>query len=107
VPKTFHGALRVTGGTVKACVPIGLRERTKTIEGWSVNEDRTLLKFSFETSVKSDGLDIQIDGDEAEIEFDLHIDKEHAPRLVLIGKGQQHPAANPFTLPAAPPRPKN
>jgi hypothetical protein len=51
-------------------------------------------------------LDIEIDGDDAQVEFDLHIDNQNAPRLVFIGRGEKHPPANPFTLPAAPPKPK-
>jgi hypothetical protein len=104
--RNFHGTLRVTGGTVKSCLPVGLKERSKTGDVWSVNADRTVLKFNFSTLNKSDGLDIRIDGDEAEIEFDLHIGQQQGPRLVFIGKNQQHPPGNPFKLPAAPPKPK-
>ncbi len=104
--RNFHGTLRVTNGKVKSCIPVGLKERSKTGDAWTVSDDRSVLKYNFSTSIKSDGLDIQIDGDDAEVEFDLHIDKEQGPRLVFIGRNQQHPASNPFKLPAAPPKPK-
>jgi hypothetical protein len=104
--RNFHGTLRVTDGKVKSVIPVGLKERTRAKDAWTVNDDRTVLKFSFSTSTKSDGLDIQIDGDDAEVEFDLQIDKEQGPKLIFLGRNQQHPASNPFKLPAAPPKPK-
>jgi hypothetical protein len=100
--RNFHGTVRVTNGKVKSCVSVGLKERSKTGDAWTVNEDRSELRFSFSTSTRSDGLDIRIEGDEAQLEFDLNIDKDRAPKLMHIGKNEQHPATNPFTLPAVP-----
>lgn len=103
--RNFHGALRVTNGKVKSCLPVGLKERTKVKDAWTVNAERSELKFSFSTSTASDGLDIRIEGDEAQLEFDLNIDQDRAPKLFYIGRNEEHPARNPFTLPAVPPKP--
>jgi hypothetical protein len=103
--RNFHGTLRVTDGKVKSCVPVGLKERTKVKDAWAVNEDRSELKFAFSTSTASDGLDIRIEGDDAQLEFDLNIDQERAPKVIYLGRSEEHPAKNPFTLPAVPPKP--
>lgn len=103
--RNFHGVVRVTNGKVKSCIPVGLKERTKVKDLWTVNADRSELKFSFSTSTKSDGLDIKFEGDEAQLEFDLNIDQDRAAKLMYIGKNEEHPTRNPFTLPAVPPKP--
>src|SRR5215213_10112473 len=66
----FHGTIRVEDGKIASCVPVGLkRDGKKTQDAWRVGPDRKELKFDFRTSTASDGLDIKIDGDSAELQF--------------------------------------
>jgi hypothetical protein len=102
--RRFHGAIKVKGATIKSCVPVGIKKEQK--DAWSVNDDRSLLKFDFKTSTKSDGLDIKLEGDSGEMEFELAIDDDKRGNFVFIGNKEQHPPKNPFTLPAAPEKPK-
>jgi hypothetical protein len=100
--RRFHGTVRVKDGTIASCIPVGLKDRQKTQDAWRVEPKRKELAFDFKTSAAADGLDIQIEGADAELEFDLLIDNEKKPRAVFLGKGQQHPGELPFRFKAAP-----
>jgi hypothetical protein len=100
--RRFHGTVRVKDGTIASCIPVGLKDRQKTQDAWRVEPKRKELAFDFKTSSAADGLDIQIDGADAELEFDLLIENEKKPRAVFLGKAQQHPSEVPFRFKAAP-----
>jgi hypothetical protein len=102
--RRFHGTIKVKDATIKSCAPVGLGKEQK--DAWSVDDARSLLKFDFQTSTKSDGLDIRLQGDSGEMEFELQIDGEKRANFVFIGKEEKHPPRNPFTLPAVPEKPQ-
>jgi hypothetical protein len=102
VGRNFSGTIRVKDAKIKSCVPVGLKDRQKVGDAWQVNEARSELRFAFKTSKLSDGFDLVVEGDEGQMEFELAIDNQRNPRAVFVGKSQQHPDQNPFTLPAAP-----
>lgn len=104
--RVFNGTVTIENGRIKACLPVGLKEKTQK-DSWTLSKDRLKVAFTFETSTKSDGVDLVVEGDEGKIKFDLAIspDKQTGAQ-VFIGRNQQHPPSNPFTLPAIPPRGK-
>jgi hypothetical protein len=60
------------------------------------------LKFQFLTSKLSDGFDLEVDGEEGQIEFELLIDTQKNRNWIFVGRGLQHPDKIPFSLPAIP-----
>jgi hypothetical protein len=108
VGRNFHGAVRVKDAKIKTFKSVGLKKdnQGKVEDVWRVNEARTELKFQFKTGKLSDGIDLVVDGDGGQIEFELNIDKQQNPRAVFVGRGLQHPATNPFTLPSSPKKAK-
>ena len=104
--RRFHGTVRVKNGTIASCVPVGLKgDGKKAQDAWRVEPKRKELTFDFKTSTASDGLDIRIDGNDAELEFDLSIDDQKRPRAVFLGREQQHPSELPFRFKAIPQSP--
>lgn len=101
--RTFSGQISVKQGSIKSCVPVGLKDgKQKGIpDVWKVNDARSRLTFRFRTANKSDGFDLVVEGD-GELEFDLAIDNQKKPAALFVGAGKQHPSSNPFTLPATP-----
>jgi hypothetical protein len=101
--RRFHGTMRVTDGTIASCISVGLKgDGKKSQDAWRVDPKRVELAFDFRTSTHSDGLDIRIDGDDANLEFDLLIDGQPKPRAVFLGKKQQNPPELPLKLKAVP-----
>lgn len=101
--RNFHGAVRVKEAKIKTFKSVGLKDKQgKNEDLWRVNDARSELTFHFKTGKLSDGLDFVVDGDEGQVEFDLHIDKQKSPQAIFVGRGLQHPDTNPFSLPAAP-----
>jgi hypothetical protein len=101
--RRFHGTMRVTDGTIASCISVGLKgDGKKSQDAWRVEPKRKELAFDFRTSTHSDGLDIRIDGDDAELEFNLLIDGQPKPRAVFLGKKQHNPIAMPLKLKAVP-----
>jgi hypothetical protein len=104
VGRNFNGAVRVKDAKIKTFKSVGLKRdnQGKAEDVWRVNDARTELKFQFKTGKLSDGIDLVLDGDAGQIEFELNIDKQKNPRAIFVGRGLQHPATNPFTLPSSP-----
>jgi hypothetical protein len=101
--RRFHGSMRVTDGTIASCISVGLKgDGKKSQDAWRVDPKRVELAFDFRTSTHSDGLDIRIDGDDAELELNLLIDGQPKPRAVFLGKKQQNPPELPLKLKAVP-----
>ncbi len=101
--RRFHGTMKVTDGTIASCISVGLKgDGKKSQDAWRVEPQRKALEFDFRTSTASDGLDIRIDGDDAELEFNLLIDGQPKPRAVFLGKKQQNPPELPLKLKAVP-----
>jgi hypothetical protein len=102
--RDFEGAIKVKDAKIKSCVSIGLKEGKQKgrPDLWKVNGSRSELTFQFRTGTKSDGFDLVVEGEEGQIEFDLSIGGKKNPKAVFVGRGLQHPAENPFSLPAAP-----
>ena len=101
--RTFSGAVRVKGARIKSAVPVGLsdgKQKGKP-DAWRVNEKRSELTFRFRTAAKSDGFDIDVEG-EGTIEFELAIDGEQKPQAIFVGAKKRHPQSAPFVLPATP-----
>ena len=106
--RAFAGVIRLKDAKVKSCVPIGLRDgKQKGVADMvKFNDDRSNVKFTFRTGQFSDGIDLVVDGDAGQIEFELTIDGKQNPKAIFIGSGKQHPTSSPFTFPAAPQRAK-
>jgi len=104
VGRNFHGAVRVKDAKIKTYKSVGLKNDKQggSEDSWRVNDARSELTFQFKTGKLSDGLDFVVEGDDGEVEFDLHIDKQKSPQAIFVGRGLQHPDTNPFSLPAAP-----
>jgi len=105
VGRNFHGTIRVKEAKIKSVLPVGLkndRQKKGSQDAWRFNGDRSELTFQFKTSQLSDGFAFKLDGEDGEIEFDLQIDNQKNPRAIFVGKGEQHPDKNPFSLPVAP-----
>jgi hypothetical protein len=103
--RNFHGTIRVKEAKIKSVLPVGLKENKKKgppQDSWRFNDARTELTFQFKTAQASDGFGLKLDGEEGEIEFDLQIDNQRNPRAIFVGKGEQHPDKNPFSLPVVP-----
>ena len=108
VGRAFAGVIRLKDAKVKSCVPIGLRDGKQrgVADTVKFNDERSNVKFSFRTGQLSDGIDLVVDGEEGQIEFELTIDGKQNPKAIFIGSGKQHPTSSPFTFPAAPRREK-
>ena len=107
VGRNFHGTIRVKDAKIKTFKSVGLKDKQgKNEDLWRVNDARSELTFNFRTGKLSDGLDFAVEGDDGQVEFDLHIDKQKNPNDIFVGKGLQHPDSNPFSLPAAPKKTK-
>ena len=109
VGRNFHGTIRVKQATIKSVLPVGLkndRQKKGSQDAWRFNDARSELTFQFKTSQLSDGFGLKLDGEEGQIEFDLQIDNQRNPRAVFVGKGEQHPDKNPFSLPVVPKKEK-
>lgn len=106
--RRFHGTVRVKDGKIASVLSVGLKgDGKKSQDAWRVDSARKELAFDFRTSTASDGLDIKIDGDQAELEFDLLIDNQKRPQRVFLGRKEQHPAELPLKLKSVPdPLPK-
>lgn len=106
--RTFHGTVRVKDARIKSCLPVGLKDGRQKgqPDAWRVNDKRSELTFRFRTAAKSDGFDINIEGD-GQVEFDLGIDEQKKPQAVFVGRGKGHPAKAPFSLPVTPQREKS
>jgi hypothetical protein len=109
VGRNFHGTIRVKEAKIKSVLPVGLkndRQKKGSQDAWRFNDARTELTFQFKTSQLSDGFALKLDGEEGQIEFDLQIDNQKNPRAIFVGKGEQHPDKNPFSLPVVPKKDK-
>ena len=105
VGRKFHGTIRLKDAKIKACLPVGLKndkQKKTATDSWQFNAARDELKFEFLTGKFSDGFDLVVDGNDGEIEFDLAIDTQKSPKNIFVGRGEQHPDKNPFSLPATP-----
>jgi hypothetical protein len=105
VGRNFTGTIRLKDAKVKSCLSVGLKkdnQKKTDIDRWQVNEARNELRFQFKTSTLADGFDLEVDGDDGQIEFELMIDNQKNPKAVFVGRGLQHPDTNPFSLPAIP-----
>jgi hypothetical protein len=85
---------------------VGLDKQKKATDAWRVNAARSELQFDFRTGRLADGFDLEVQGDDGEIQFELMIDKESNPKTVFVGRARQHPDENPFSLPAVPQKAK-
>jgi hypothetical protein len=105
VGRNFHGTIRLKEAKIKSVLPVGLkndRQKKGSQDAWRFNDARNELTFQFKTSQLSDGFGLKLDGEEGQIEFDLQIDNQRNPRAIFVGKGEQHPDKNPFSLPVVP-----
>ena len=101
--RRFHGTIHVKDGTVASTISVGIeRGKKKKEDAWKVGPARKQLTFDMKTAQLADGFDFRIDGDTAELEFDLSIDNRKPANRVFIGREGQHPKAVPFTLKAVP-----
>lgn len=100
--RQFSGTITIkNGGKIKSVLPVGMRKEAAQ-DAWRVDGDRTKVKFQFKTGGKSDGFDMKVEGDDARIEFDLHVAEKQNANFVFLGRNEQHPGSNPFELPASP-----
>jgi hypothetical protein len=105
VGRNFHGTIRMKDAKIKSCRSVGLKndkQKKAATDAWRVNDARSELTFQFKTGQLSDGFDMVVEGDGGQIEFELLIDNQKNPRAIFVGRGEQHPDKNPFSLPATP-----
>ena len=70
--RRFHGTIHVKDGTVASTISVGVeRGKKKKEDAWKVGPARKQLTFDMKTAQLADGFDFRIDGDMAELEFDL------------------------------------
>jgi hypothetical protein len=98
----FQGTVRVSGGTIRKCRPIGLDLRGKQADRWGLSKDRRELTFHTFTSTSFDGFDFNVDAPDATLEFELLINEKKMPRRIFIGRNGAHPADVKFTFPGGP-----
>jgi hypothetical protein len=107
--RAFTGIIRVKDAKIMSCISIGLKNDRQRAgaDAWKVNDDRNELQFTFYTGRKSDGFDMEVKGDDGQIEFELKIDSQANPKTIFIGQDRKHPNKNPFTYSANPKAPDN
>ena len=98
----FEGTLRVEGGEMKKCRPIGIDARGRNPDRWSLDEKRTELKFLLNTAQSFDGFDFTVDDAQATIEFELLINGKPMPARIFVGRDGEHPKEPKFTFPGDP-----
>jgi hypothetical protein len=105
VGRNFHGTIRTKDARIKSCRSVGLKndkQKKGATDAWRVNDARSELTFHFKTGQLSDGFDFVVEGEEGQLDFDLLIDDQKNPRAIFVGRGEQHPDKNPFSLGAMP-----
>ncbi len=105
---SFSGSIKLTSGSLGRLRPIGLEKKARNPDKWTVNAERTEIRFEIHTVGKFDGFDFDVrDGVEGRIEYDLKIGKEsrNMPRRIYIGPDAGHPEHSRFALPITPTAP--
>ena len=98
----FQGTIRISGGTIRKCRPIGLDLRGKRPDRWALSKDRREITFHTFTSTAFDGFDFSVDTPEATVEFELLINEKKMPRRIFIGRNGAHPTDVKFSFPGEP-----
>ena len=98
----FQGTIRVSGGTIRKCRPIGLDLRGKRPDRWSLSKDRREITFRTFTSTVFDGFDFSVDAPDATVEFELLINEKKMPRRIFVGRDGAHPSDVKFSFPGRP-----
>ena len=98
----FQGTVRVSGGALRKCRPIGLDPKGRGADQWALSKERRELKFAMATAQSFDGFDFSVDDPKATLEFELLINDKEMPARIFIGRDGQHPKSAKFALPADP-----
>ena len=99
----FQGSITVDGGTIEAAHSLRLEKEGKLADHWRLDmPGRQKLAFDFKTDEGVDGIDFKVSASAKTIHFNLLIDGKHQAKKILIGQDNDHPAQDPFTLPAHP-----
>jgi len=106
---TLSGEIRVDGGkfvNVRNLERLegGGRKRQKNVDvGW-ISPEKKIIRFKFITAGLVDGFDFDVEGDNAEVSFDLNVDGTGEVRRIHIGKDGEHPPGMKFLVPAHGPK---
>ena len=98
----FEGTVRVEGGTLRKCRPIGIDPKGRGADKWGLNKDRNELKFELHTAQSFDGFDFTADETKATLEFELLINGKPMPARIFVGRNGEHPREARFAFPADP-----
>lgn len=102
---TLSGEIRVDGGkfvNVRNLEGLegGGRKRQKNVDvGW-ISPEKKIIRFKFVTAGLEDGFNFDVEGDNAEVSFDLNVDGTGEARRIHIGKRGEHPPGMKFLIPA-------
>jgi hypothetical protein len=99
---TFSAVVRVKNGKFKSHVKMGFEKKGGS-DQFAVNADKTEMRFTLTTHGKADGVNFEVEGDEAIVEFDLAVNGNKSPERIAVGMNKRHPKQNPFRLPNNPP----
>jgi hypothetical protein len=100
----FQGSVKLEAGefTEGSFDQLEMKPKKKLHDWVAVERDKKSLRFIFDNTGYSDGLDFKVSESTKSITFGLLIGGKTPTENVLIGAKGVHPATNPFTLPAHP-----
>jgi hypothetical protein len=101
-PHRFWGVIATDGGAFTQLRLLKAEGLGLTADRMAWNKDRNKIAIDFTTDGGVDGADFKVGKDVTALAFDLKIDGEAAPKLIVIGKGGDRPPAAQFVLPAHP-----
>jgi hypothetical protein len=97
----FEGVIRLKQGSFEKLRAIGLESKGKFPDSWTVNKDRTEIKFDIHTAGSFDGFDFTLkNAKEAVVGFDLQVSGKPQPQKIFVGKDNAHPKEGSFEFPA-------
>jgi hypothetical protein len=97
----FEGVIRLKQGSFEKLRAIGLESKGKSPDAWTVNKDRTEIKFDINTAGSFDGFDFTSKNPKDTIVgFELQVAGKSQPQKIFVGKGNAHPPEATFEFPA-------
>lgn len=100
----FQGSVKLEGGefTEGNFEKLEMKPGKKLHDWVAVERDKKSLRFIFDNTGNSDGLDFKVSDSTRTVTFGLLIGGKTPTENVIIGAKGAHPATNPFTMPARP-----
>jgi hypothetical protein len=96
----FEGVIRLKQGNFEKLRAIGLESKGKFPDTWTVNKERTEIKFDIHTAGSFDGFDFTSKNPkETIVGFDLQVSGKPQPQKIFVGKDNDHPKEASFEFP--------